>query len=165
MWQTVVFSSFSILALCCQIATQQLEHTLKFSNAQSGVVGLSGMEFTVTPSGEWTKTQFWGKRRREKATGKLSPQQLVQVATFIQQSALPQLDESIWVGDRGKNANPKILKVEYGKIKRSIYMPAGTKLAEHLKQIEVANDKERLTALQQLNALLIKATGSDHESK
>jgi hypothetical protein len=105
-------------------ANGNLAERLVIQDAQAGVVGKAGTEIVIEPSGEWTKTQFWGEqRRKELARGKLTPDEIANLARTLAKQRTNQLPREFGKTDATANPNPHHLMLRFGNERSELLLP------------------------------------------
>jgi hypothetical protein len=151
------FGSLSVVvAMCLSCDPPQDAEIAKFMSAegtliaplvvqdsQSGVAGRVGVEIAVEPNGAWTKTKFWGTRRRQPIDGgQLTPNQLARLARIMAQQDFSSLPKESGKTDPTSNPNPRYISLAFGNEKAELLLPPRTDLAEFVEQ--VPGDEKKL---------------------
>ena len=91
----------------------QLKSGLTLRDAQSGFAGETGQLISIQPSGEWSVQKFTNEKLAEpKGKGKLSKEQLAELAQSLAQQDFAGLPKSI---GKPLRANPRVVTVTIGK--------------------------------------------------
>jgi len=130
-------------ALCSQVddshlakyirSNGQLTQRLIVQDAQSGAIGRAGYELAIEPDGGWIKTQFWGeKRRKELAHGKLSANELSELAHVLADQKADELPREFGLTNATLNPNPRYLSLTFGNGRSESLLPPSTDLTTYL---------------------------------
>jgi hypothetical protein len=122
-----------VLCSACEGEEPDDEHTaalvspLQVRVAQTGVVGVTGTNWTVEPDGSYRVEKFIGDKRTLQREGRLTGAQMNFVADTLATARLEELPSSL--GPAMPQANPRTISISTGDSRVELVLPGGESLA------------------------------------
>lgn len=99
------------------LADGKFKERLEVRDVQGGFAGFTGRFWVVEPDGSWSSGMAFNEKLKVESSGKLSKEQMSQLADALAKYDLASLKST---GKAG--ANPHVVKVQWGKVKAELTM-------------------------------------------
>jgi hypothetical protein len=137
-----------------------LAEQIVFQDVQSGAPGLVGTKFVVQRDGTWNKFFVHGTREIPKGNGKLTSQDLSNIAAVLVAEHFDALPEKLGDDHPDKNPNPHYVKIAFGKERKQIELPSRVELEDFVKQAK-GKDRESIERFDAIVKSISAMVGDD----